>query len=157
MHDNQDPVRPSWDEYFMEITKVVATRSTCLRRQIGAVIVKDRRLLSTGYNGAPCGLPHCGEVGCVRAVNHVPSGQRQELCRGLHAEQSAVVQAAMYGVPIRGATIYSTHQPCSACTKILINAGIIRIVYQYSYPDKLAEQLIAEAAIDYICFDKADI
>lgn len=152
MSDNQKLARPSWDEYFMEITKVVATRSTCLRRQIGAVIVKDQRLLSTGYNGAPCGLVHCGEIGCVRAVNHVPSGERQELCRGLHAEQSAVVQAAMYGVPICGATIYSTHQPCASCTKILINAGIKRIVYQYSYPDKLAEQLIAEAGIVYDCF-----
>lgn len=152
MSENKEFVRPSWDEYFMDITKVVATRSTCIRRQIGAVIVKDQRLLSSGYNGAPSGLPHCGQIGCVRAVNQIPSGERQELCRGLHAEQSAVVQAAMYGVPICGATIYSTHQPCSACTKILINAGIKRIVYQYSYPDKLAEQLIAEAGIEYVCF-----
>lgn len=152
MQESQTLARPSWDEYFMEITKVVATRSTCLRRQVGAVIVKDRRLLSTGYNGAPCGLPHCSEIGCVRQLNHVPSGERQELCRGLHAEQSAVVQAAMYGVPICGATIYSSHQPCAACTKILINAGIKRIVYQYSYPDKLAEQLVAEAGLTYDCF-----
>ena len=152
MSDNKECTRPSWDEYFMDITKVVATRSTCLRRQIGAVIVKDQRLLATGYNGAPCGLLHCGDVGCIRADKQVPSGERQELCRGLHAEQSAVVQAAMYGVSIRDATIYSTHQPCSSCTKIIINAGIKRIVYQYSYPDKLAEQLIAEAGIEYVCF-----
>lgn len=152
MSDNKECTRPSWDEYFMDITKVVATRSTCLRRQIGAVIVKDQRLLATGYNGAPCGLPHCGDVGCIRADRQVPSGERQELCRGLHAEQSAVVQAAMYGVSIRDATIYSTHQPCSSCTKIIINAGIKRIVYQYSYPDKLAEKLIAEAGIEYVCF-----
>ncbi|SMC38270.1 deoxycytidylate deaminase [Sporomusa malonica] len=152
MSDKTELDRPSWDEYFMNITNVVATRSTCLRRQIGAVIVKDQRLLSTGYNGAPSGLAHCGETGCVRAVNQVPSGERQELCRGLHAEQSAVVQAARYGVSIHGATIYSTHQPCSACTKILLNAGIKRVVYQYSYPDKLAEQLIAEAGIEYVCF-----
>lgn len=152
MNENQGIDRPSWDEYFMDITKVVATRSTCLRRQIGAVIVKEHRLLSTGYNGAPRDLAHCSEIGCVRAVNQVPSGERQELCRGLHAEQSAVVQAAMYGVSIRDATIYCTHQPCSACTKILINAGIKRIVYQYSYPDKLAEQLVAEAGIEYVCF-----
>lgn len=152
MSDKTELDRPSWDEYFMNITNVVATRSTCLRRRIGAVIVKDQRLLATGYNGAPGGLVHCGEIGCVRAVNQVPSGERQELCRGLHAEQSAVVQAARYGVSIHGATIYSTHQPCSACTKILLNAGIKRIVYQYSYPDKLAEQLIAEAGIEYACF-----
>lgn len=152
MSDKTELDRPSWDEYFMNITNVVATRSTCLRRQIGAVIVKDQRLLTTGYNGAPGGLAHCGEIGCVRAVNQVPSGERQELCRGLHAEQSAVVQAARYGVSIHGATIYSTHQPCSACTKILLNAGIKRVVYQYSYPDKLAEQLIAEAGIEYVCF-----
>jgi dCMP deaminase len=152
LSDKAELDRPSWDEYFMNITKVVATRSTCLRRQIGAVIVKEQRLLSTGYNGAPSGLAHCGVTGCVREIYQVPSGERQELCRGLHAEQSAVVQAARYGVSIHGATIYSTHQPCSACTKILLNAGIKRIVYQYSYPDKLAEQLIAEAEIEYICF-----
>lgn len=154
MSDGGKLDRPSWDEYYMEITRVVASRSTCVRRHVGAVIVKGQRLLCTGYNGAPCGLPHCGEpgVGCIRAANQVPSGQRQELCRGLHAEQSAVVQAAMYGVPIQGATIYSTHQPCSACTKILINAGIKRIVYQHGYPDKLAEQLVAEAGIEYVCF-----
>ncbi|QDR82121.1 deoxycytidylate deaminase [Sporomusa termitida] len=152
MKEKPDLVRPTWDEYFMEITKVVATRSTCLRRQIGAVIVKEQRLLASGYNGAPCGLAHCGETGCVRADNQIPSGERQELCRGLHAEQSAVVQAAMYGVSIRGATIYSTHQPCSACTKIIVNAGIKRVVYQYSYPDKLAEQLIGEAGIECVCF-----
>lgn len=152
MPKNKEGIRPSWDEYFMEITKVVAARSTCLRRQIGAVIVKDRRLLSTGYNGAPSGLAHCDEIGCIRTDKQVPSGERHELCRGLHAEQSAVVQAAMYGVSIKGATIYSTHQPCSSCTKIIINAGITRIVYQYSYPDKLAEQLIAESGIEYVCF-----
>lgn len=145
-------MRKDWDSYFMDICFAVATRSTCLRRQVGAVIVKDNRLLSTGYNGAPRGLTHCDEAGCLREKYQVPSGERHELCRGLHAEQSAVVQAAMYGVSINEGTIYATHQPCSACTKILINAGIKRIVYQYSYPDKLAEKLIAEAGIEYICF-----
>ncbi|MGL5514532.1 MAG: deoxycytidylate deaminase [Sporomusa sp.] len=152
MSEKTELIRPSWDEYFMNITKVVATRSTCLRRQIGAVIVKEQRLLASGYNGAPSGLSHCGKTGCLRAAAQIPSGQRHELCRGLHAEQNAVVQAAMYGVPIQGATLYSTHQPCSACSKILINAGIKRIVYLQSYPDELAQQLIAEAGIEYVCF-----
>lgn len=143
--------RPSWDEYFMDITRVVATRSTCLRRQVGAVIVKDKRLLTSGYNGAPRGLAHCAEVGCLRDAYHVPSGQRHELCRGMHAEQNAIVQAALHGVAIEGATLYCTHQPCSACTKMIINAGITRVVYQHSYPDPLAIQLMDEAGIVCEC------
>ena len=108
--------RPSWDEYFMDITRVVASRATCLRRQVGAVIVKHKRLLTSGYNGAPRNLSHCAENGCLRAEYDIPSGQRHELCRGLHAEQNAIIQAALHGVAIDGATIYCTHQPCSACT-----------------------------------------
>ena len=143
--------RPSWDEYFMDITRVVATRSTCLRRQVGSVIVKDKRLLTSGYNGAPKNLAHCAETGCLRDEYHIPSGQRHELCRGLHAEQNAIIQAALHGVAIEGATIYCTHQPCSACTKMIINAGIIRIVFENSYPDPLAVQLVEEAGIEYCC------
>lgn len=146
--------RPSWDQYFMDITRVVAERSTCLRRHVGAVIVKNRRLLATGYNGAPQGLAHCEAVGCLREECHIPSGQHHELCRGTHAEQNAIVQAALHGVAIEGSTLYCTHQPCSACTKMIINAGIKRIVYDCGYPDKLAAQLIEEAGIESICLDK---
>jgi dCMP deaminase len=144
--------RPMWDEYFMDITRVVATRSTCLRRQVGAVIVKGKRLLTSGYNGAPQGLPHCSEVGCLRAAKAIPSGERHELCRGTHAEQNAIVQAALYGVAIEGATLYCTHQPCSGCTKMIINAGIERIVYLSPYPDELAMELLAGTDIECICF-----
>jgi len=143
-------MRPSWDQYFMDITKVVATRSTCLRRQVGAVIVKGKRLLTSGYNGAPQGLRHCGEAGCLRTVRAVPSGERHELCRGTHAEQNAIVQGALYGVAIEGATLYCTHQPCTSCTKMIINAGIRRIVYLYPYPDELAQELLAEAGIECV-------
>ncbi|MCX7780472.1 MAG: cytidine/deoxycytidylate deaminase family protein [Negativicutes bacterium] len=144
--------RPSWDKYFMDICQVVATRSTCMRRQVGAIIVKDKRMLTSGYNGAPRALAHCAEVGCLREANHIPSGQRHELCRGMHAEQNAIIQAALHGVAIEGATVYCTHQPCSACTKMIINAGIKRIVYREGYPDKLAADLIMEAGIECDCF-----
>jgi len=146
--------RPTWDEYFMDITRVVSERSTCLRRHVGAVIVKDRRLLTTGYNGAPQGLAHCEEVGCMREACNIPSGQRHELCRGTHAEQNAIVQAAFHGVAIDGATLYCTHQPCSACTKMIINSGIKRIVYEQSYPDGLAIQMINEAGIESVYIGK---
>ena len=144
--------RPSWDQYFMEITRVVSTRSTCLRRQVGAVIVKEKRMLTSGYNGAPQGLVHCLEAGCLREKLGIASGERHELCRGLHAEQNAIVQAALHGVGIAGSTLYCTHQPCSGCTKMIINAGIRRIVYEYLYPDELARQLLEEAGIDCECF-----
>ena len=146
--------RPTWDEYFMEITRVVSTRSTCLRRQVGAIIVKEKRMLTSGYNGAPQGLAHCLEVGCLREQLGIASGERHELCRGLHAEQNAIVQAALHGVGIAGSTIYCTHQPCSACTKMIINAGIRRIVYEYPYPDELSRDLLAEAGVACECFGK---
>lgn len=139
--------RPGWDEYFMEIAKLVASRSTCLRRKVGALIVKDRRILSTGYNGTPKGLRHCEEVECLREKKKIPSGERHELCRGLHAEQNALIQAALYGVSPSGAVIYCTHQPCSICAKMLINAGIVEIVIQDGYPDELATQFLKEAKI----------
>jgi dCMP deaminase len=150
----QKVTRPSWDEYFMDITRVVATRSTCLRRQVGAVIVKDKRLLTSGYNGAPQGLAHCLEAGCLREQLGVSSGERHELCRGLHAEQNAIVQAALHGVSIAGATLYCTHQPCSACAKMIINAGIRRIVFEYPYPDELSRSLLTEAKIECECVGK---
>ncbi len=136
-------MRPDWDSYFMEIAQVVSKRSTCLRRSVGAVLVKNKQILATGYNGTPKGLPHCAELGCLREKLHVPSGQNHELCRGLHAEQNAVIQAAVHGVSTDGATVYCTHQPCVVCTKILINAGIKKIVYANPYPDQLAEELMA--------------
>ena len=140
-------MRPSKDDYFMGIAQLVSTRSTCLRGQIGAVLVKDSHILSTGYNGAPKGLPHCEEVGCRREKLHVPSGERHELCRGVHAEQNAIIQAAVFGVSIAGSTLYTTHKPCSICTKMLINAEVREIVYQDEYPDPLTEELIEQSGI----------
>lgn len=146
--------RPSWDEYFMEIAHVVAKRSTCLRRSVGAVIVKNRQIVATGYNGTPKDLLHCSEVGCLREQLKVPSGKNHELCRGIHAEQNAVVQAAYHGVSVNGGTLYCTHQPCVVCTKILINAGIKRIVYANPYPDKLAEDMMQSSGIEIDVFHK---
>lgn len=140
-------MRPTYDEYFMKMTQVVATRSTCLRRNVGAILVKNKHILSTGYNGAPKGLKHCSEVGCLREKLNVHPGERHELCRGLHAEQNAIIQASVFGVSIDEATLYCTAAPCSVCAKMLINAGIKEIVYQESYPDELAQQMLTEAKI----------
>jgi len=140
--------RPSWDEYFMDITVRVAQRATCLRRKVGAILVKNKKILTTGYNGAPAGLVHCEEVGCLRDRLGVPPGERHELCRGTHGEQNAIIQAASFGVSIKGATLYSTHFPCVLCTKMLINAGVKRVVYLEGYPDDLAEAIIREAGIE---------
>ncbi|MBS3950149.1 MAG: cytidine/deoxycytidylate deaminase family protein [Peptococcaceae bacterium] len=139
--------RPSWDVYFMSITRVVADRSTCLRRQIGALIIHDRRILTTGYNGAPSRLSHCEQVGCIREQQGIASGQRHELCRGLHAEQNAIIQAALSGVSIRGGTLYTTHFPCGMCAKMIINSGIVRVVYSSEYPDPLSQGLFCEAGV----------
>ena len=138
--------RPSWDEYFMQMAELTAKRSTCLRRNVGAIIVNDKHIITTGYNGAPKGLPHCEELGgCLRQKLGVPSGERHELCRALHAEQNAIIQAATLGQSIEGATIYVTHQPCIICAKMIINAGISRIVVRSGYPDKMAEDMAREA------------
>ena len=139
--------RPSWDEYFMDIVRLVSRRSTCLRRSVGAVVVKDKRILATGYNGAPSGLRHCVEVGCLREKMNIASGERHELCRGLHAEQNAIIQAALHGVSIEGGTIYVTHQPCITCAKMIINSGILRVLCASPYPDDLARQMLAEAGV----------
>jgi dCMP deaminase len=147
-------MRPSWDEYFMEITRVVATRSTCMRRQVGSVIVKDKRLLTSGYNGAPSGLSHCSQAGCIREKLTIPSGERQELCRGLHGEQNAIVQAALHGVSVAGGTLYCTHQPCITCTKMIVNAGIVRVVFENNYPDALAREIFAEAGIEVVHYSR---
>lgn len=141
-------MRPDWDTYFLELTNVVKKRSTCLRRHVGALIVKDNHILSTGYNGVPTKITHCSEVGCLREKLKVPSGERHELCRGLHAEQNAIIQAALHGVSIKDATIYTNTKPCSICTKMIINAGIKRIVYEVYYEDKLADDLLSETEIE---------
>ncbi|MBS4960959.1 MAG: dCMP deaminase family protein [Clostridiales bacterium] len=144
-------MRASWDEYFMQIADIVKTRSTCLRRQVGAVIVRDHRIITTGYNGAPTGLDHCLEIGgCLREKMAVPSGQRQELCRALHAEQNAIIQAANIGVSTKGATMYVTLQPCITCAKMAINAGIVRIVFCGTYPDELSMNIMNEAGIELL-------
>ena len=130
--------RPDWDEYFMAIAELVSTRSTCLRRRVGAVLVLERRILATGYNGAPSGLAHCTLETCLREKRQIPSGSQQELCRGLHAEQNVIIQAALHGVSSKGSILYCTHKPCSLCAKMIINAGISRIVYQNPYPDPVS-------------------
>lgn len=140
-------VRPGWDEYFMEITRLVARRSSCLRRQVGAVVVKEKNILATGYNGVPSGITHCSETGCLRAKMNVPSGERHELCRGLHAEQNAIIQAAKHGTNIDGATLYSTTMPCIICAKMIINAGIRRVVYEEGYADQLSLEMVAESGL----------
>ncbi|MEW6218617.1 MAG: cytidine/deoxycytidylate deaminase family protein [Thermodesulfobacteriota bacterium] len=144
------PPRPSWDEYFLAIAELVAQRSTCLRRQVGAVLVREKRILTTGYNGAPTRIAHCLDVGCLRADRGVPSGERHELCRGLHAEQNALIQAALYGTPVDGASLYCTNLPCAICTKMLINARLTGIYYRDGYPDELGSSLLAEAGIPLV-------
>ena len=148
MKDN----RPSWDEYFMEMAEVTAKRSTCLRRQVGAVIVQDKHIIATGYNGAPRGIEHCIERkgGCLREQLGVPSGEKHELCRALHAEQNAIIQAATLGQSVEGATIYVTNQPCVICAKMLINAGIEKIIVKEGYPDELAVEILEEAGIKIV-------
>ncbi|MDX1358489.1 MAG: cytidine/deoxycytidylate deaminase family protein [Clostridia bacterium] len=146
--------RPSWDEYFMQIVDLVKTRSTCLRRQVGALIVKDKRILASGYNGAPAGVSHCDDVGCLREQLNVPSGTRHELCRAIHAEQNAMVQAAYSGTSVNGATLYVSLQPCSLCAKLMINAGIKKLVYRGTYPDELALSMLNEAGIELVNFDE---
>ncbi|MDR3205801.1 MAG: cytidine/deoxycytidylate deaminase family protein [Candidatus Methanoplasma sp.] len=136
--------RPSNDQYFMDMAELVSSRSTCVRRRVGAVIVKDKHILSTGYNGSPKGTRHCEELGCIREQMDIPSGTRHELCRGVHAEQNAVAQAAYFGVSVNGATIYSTTFPCSMCAKILINSGISEVVYKLGYMDDLSKELLSE-------------
>jgi len=140
-------VRPSYDEYFMEMARVVSKRSTCLRRKVGAILVKDKHILSTGYNGAPKGLKHCSEIGCLRKEQNVPSGERHELCRGLHAEQNAIIQAAVFGISIKNSILYCTNTPCVVCVKMLINAGVTEIVFSGEYPDNLAKKMLNESEV----------
>lgn len=140
-------IRPDWDSYFMEIARIISKRSTCIRRNVGAVVVKDKRILSTGYNGAPIGLRHCIDSDCLRQSLHIAPGERHELCRGLHAEQNAIIQAAYHGVCINGADIYSTCLPCSICMKMIINSGIQKVFYIEGYPDELSEDFVRESGM----------
>ena len=139
--------RPTLDEYFMEIAKVVAKRSTCLRNNVGAVIVRDKRILSTGYNGAPRDMEHCLDIGCIRDAQNIASGTRHELCRAVHAEQNAIIQSALHGVSVEGATLYCTHQPCILCAKMIINSKIKRVVYSNNYPDDEAINFFEKAGV----------
>src|SRR3989338_7364018 len=139
--------RPTWDEYFLEIADLVSRRSTCLRRRVGAVLVKDKRILATGYNGVPSKIRHCSEAGCLRERLKIPSGERHELCRGLHAEQNAFLQAALHGTSLKDAILYSTIQPCIICAKMIINAGIKEVVIKGDYPDKMAKDFLREAKV----------
>ena len=145
--DKSQRRRPSIDEYFSEFAELAATRSSCIRRQVGAVLVRDKHILSTGYNGAPKDIEHCEVAGCLRQKLNVPSGERHELCRGLHGEQNAIIQAALYGVSLKGATLYCTNLPCSICAKMIINAGIKDIISTSGYPDKMAEDFFKQAGI----------
>jgi len=143
--------RVSWDDYFLNIANVTKTRSTCLRRQVGAVVVsQDKTILTTGYNGAPKRCKHCDETGCMRQVLKIPSGERHEICRAAHAEMNAVAQAASKGICLEGSTIYITNAPCVICAKIMINAGIKKVVYSDPYPDSLAKTLLQEAGIKVV-------
>ncbi|MGH7729197.1 MAG: deoxycytidylate deaminase [Vulcanimicrobiaceae bacterium] len=137
-------MRPGWDEYFMEIARTVATRATCPRARVGAILVREHRMLTTGYNGAPRRVAHCTEVGCELVGGHC--------VRSTHAEANAVVQAALHGVSLEGASAYCTHQPCVQCAKLLISAGVERIVYGEAYPDPLAQALLAEAGVALVPF-----
>ena len=149
-HNYRITKRPDWDTYFMDLARLAAKRATCLRRQVGAVIVKNTHLLSTGYNGAPRNIRHCEETGCLREKLKIASGQRHELCRGLHAEQNAIIQAALYGVSLEGATLYCTNRPCAICAKMIINAGISKIVVSDGYSDNMAQGFLKEARVEII-------
>jgi dCMP deaminase len=148
-----DPRLP-WPQYFMNIAFLVAERSTCLRRKVGAVAVKDKRILATGYNGAPSETPHCLDIGCLREEMGVPSGERHEICRGLHAEQNIIIQAAIHGVSVAGASIYCTTRPCLICTKMLINCQVEAVYFAETYPDELSESMVREAGIRYEKLDR---
>lgn len=139
--------RPEWPAYFLAMAQIASMRSTCVRRRIGAVIVAENRILATGYNGAPAGTRHCTDIGCLRQQMGIPSGERHEICRGSHAEMNAIAQAASSGTAISGCTIYCTHEPCSVCSKLLINAGCRRAIYMYPYPDELSRTLRNESGM----------
>lgn len=145
--------RPTWQHYFMEMAILASKRSTCLRRHVGAVLVKNNQILSTGYNGSPKGISHCADVGCMRLQNSIPSGTMHELCRGVHAEQNAIIQAGLNGSSTKGAVLYCTHQPCSICARLIINAEIRTVYISDTYPDQLGEELFREAGVELFHYD----
>ena len=142
--------RPSWDEYYMDIAKLVSRRTTCLRRAVGCVLTFENHILSSGYNGTPAGITHCEDIGCMREQLKVPSGEKHELCRGLHAEQNALLQCALHGVSTKDSVLHSTTFPCSVCAKLLINAKVKKIIYLEYYNDKLSEEMFKEAEIEVV-------
>ena len=151
---NKIPARISADEYFLKIASVVAERSTCLRHHMGAVAVKDKHILTTGYNGAPAGVKDCLELGCLRDAQNIPSGTRTEICRAIHAEQNVIIQAAMHGISLEGCTIYCTHTPCVLCAKMMVNARVKRVVIFTKYADDSFKELFREAGIPVDVLDK---
>ncbi|MGM0639862.1 MAG: deoxycytidylate deaminase [Thermotogota bacterium] len=144
---NQDK-HQTWDEYFMEVAFLVSQRSSCTHRKVGAIIVKDKRILATGYNQPPSGFPHCDEIGCIRDDLEILSGEHQEVCYGLHAEQNALMQAARFGIRTENSSIYVTHQPCSVCARLVINAGIKKVIYRNPYPDSLTKLFFEKSQIE---------
>jgi dCMP deaminase len=150
-----DDHRPSWNSYFMGIAELVAKRSTCTRRSVGAIVVKDKQILTTGYNGAPSWVAHCLETGCLREQMNIPSGERHELCRGIHAEQNAIIQAAYHGVSIKGSDLFCTNHPCVICAKMIINAGIVNIYYRSGYADTLSSEMLEEAKVNIVQFNNS--
>ncbi|MBO7611896.1 MAG: cytidine/deoxycytidylate deaminase family protein [Elusimicrobia bacterium] len=149
--------RPSWDEYFMKLAWLVAERSTCVRHHVGAVIVRDKRILTTGYNGAAAGTKDCLELGCLRNELNIPSGTRHEICRAIHAEQNAIIQAGTHGININGGTLYCTHSPCILCAKMIANAKIKRVVMSIEYPDETFKNLFKEAGIEFVSMPIPDL
>lgn len=149
--DNSNNInkRPSWDEYFMKLAWLVAERSTCKRHHVGAVIVRDKRILTTGYNGAASGTRDCLSLGCLRNSLNIPSGQRHEICRAIHAEQNAIIQGGYHGINIKCSTLYCTHSPCVLCAKMIVNAGIKKVVADIEYPDNSFNKLFLEAKIEF--------
>jgi dCMP deaminase len=150
MEKEKTKERPSWDEYFMKITWLVAERSTCLRHHVGAVIVKDKRILTTGYNGAAAGTKDCLSLGCLRNALNIPSGQRHEICRAIHAEQNAIIQGGFGGINIKDSTLYCTHSPCVLCAKMIVNAGIKKVVMSVEYPDNAFRELFLEVGVEFL-------
>ncbi len=150
---NNPANRPSWHEYFMGITDLVASRATCVRRRVGAVLVKGKRILCSGYNGAPAQVSHCQDTGCLRVKLSVPSGEKHELCRGVHAEQNVIIQAAYYGIQVKDASLYCTTQPCSICAKMIINAGIKKVYYREGYDDPMTLDMFDQANVELVHLD----
>lgn len=142
-------MRISWPYYFMEMAELVAKRSTCIRRQVGAVAVKNNHIVSTGYNGAPAGQKHCLDLGCLRNELEIPSGEKHEICRAVHAEQNIICQAALHGISLEGAILFCTTQPCSICAKLIVNAGIEKVIYKIGYPDETTKNILTYRLIDF--------